>query len=44
MERLIARLGADNVYRTDEHGTIEFITDGELLWVRTDSQEAYNQT
>ena len=28
--------GAENIYRTDEDGTIEFITDGEHLWVRTD--------
>ena len=33
-ERLIGRLGEGNVYRTDEDGTIEFITDGETLWVR----------
>jgi len=26
-------LGEDSVYRTDEDGTIEFITDGERLWV-----------
>jgi competence protein ComEC len=37
MERLIDRLGEDNVYRTDEDGTIEFITDGEKLWVKADS-------
>jgi competence protein ComEC len=37
VERLIGRLGEDNVYRTDEDGTIEFITDGETLWVKTDS-------
>jgi competence protein ComEC len=37
VERLIDRLGEDNVYRTDEDGTIEFITDGETLWVRRDS-------
>jgi len=37
MERLIDTLGEDNVYRTDEDGTIEFITDGEKLWVRADS-------
>ena len=37
MERLIDRLGKDNVHRTDEDGTIEFITDGESLWVRTGS-------
>ena len=36
-ERLINRLGEDNVYRTDEDGTIEFITDGEKLWVRAGS-------
>jgi beta-lactamase superfamily II metal-dependent hydrolase len=34
--RLIDRLGEDNVYQTDEDGTIEFITDGETLWVETD--------
>jgi competence protein ComEC len=33
LERLIDRLGNDNVYRTDQDGTIEFITDGERLWV-----------
>jgi competence protein ComEC len=33
VERLIDRLGEDNVYRIDEDGTIEFITDGERLWV-----------
>ena len=37
LERLIARVGEDNVYRTDEDGTIEFITDGEKLWVKADS-------
>jgi competence protein ComEC len=34
VERLTDMLGEDNVYRTDEDGTIEFITDGEKLWVR----------
>jgi competence protein ComEC len=34
MERLTDRLGEDNVYRTDQNGTIEFITDGETLWVK----------
>jgi len=34
VKRLIDRLGEDNVYRTDEDGTIEFITDGERLWLR----------
>lgn len=36
MERLETMLGQENIYRTDEHGTIEFITDGERLWVRTE--------
>jgi competence protein ComEC len=34
IERLEETLGAENIYRTDEQGTIEFITDGERLWVR----------
>ncbi len=34
MERLEEEIGGDNIYRTDENGTIEFITDGERLWVR----------
>jgi competence protein ComEC len=33
VERLINNVGEDNVYRTDEDGTIELITDGERLWV-----------
>jgi competence protein ComEC len=37
LDRLTDRLGEDNVYRTDQDGTIEFITDGERLWVRTDT-------
>jgi competence protein ComEC len=36
MERLKARVGAASIYRTDEQGTIEFITDGKRLWVRTE--------
>ena len=32
--RLVDSLGEDKVYRTDEDSTIEFITDGEKLWVR----------
>jgi competence protein ComEC len=35
IDRLEERLGTENIYRTDEQGTIEFITDGERLWVRT---------
>jgi competence protein ComEC len=34
LARLEAELGSSNIYRTDEQGTIEFITDGERLWVR----------
>jgi competence protein ComEC len=37
VERLAHRVGIDNVYRTDRHGSVELITDGERLWVKTDS-------
>jgi competence protein ComEC len=33
IDRLEAKLSPENIYRTDEDGTIEFITDGETLWV-----------
>jgi len=41
MERLKERIGSENIYQTydgetDEHHTIEFITDGERLWVRVE--------
>jgi competence protein ComEC len=36
LDRLGEKLGAENIYRTDEQGTIEFITDGERLWVRVE--------
>jgi competence protein ComEC len=36
IDRLEEKLGSENIYRTDEQGTIEFITDGERLWVRVD--------
>jgi len=36
MTRLEQKIGSENIYRTDEQGTIEFITDGEKLWVRTE--------
>jgi len=40
VERLLDRLGEDNVYRTDEDGTIEFITDGDRLWLKfTESED-----
>ena len=36
MARLEAELGLENIYLTDEVGTIEFITDGEKLWVEVE--------
>ena len=33
--RLEARIGAENIYRTDERGTVEFVTNGDRLWVKT---------
>jgi len=36
MDRLIGKAGTENVYRTDEHGTVEFITNGERLWVKVE--------
>jgi len=36
VERLKKRLGEDSVYLTSENGTIEFITDGEKLWVKAE--------
>jgi len=36
MARLEAQLGAENIYLTDEDGTIEFITDGTKLWLETE--------
>ncbi|MBA7484156.1 ComE operon protein 3 [subsurface metagenome] len=41
MERLREKLGAEGIYQTydgetEEHHTIEFITDGERLWVKHD--------
>lgn len=32
---VLERLSSKNIYRTDIHGTIELITDGTKLWVRT---------
>ncbi len=36
LARLEEELGSDNIYRTDLQGTIEFITDGQRLWVRVE--------
>lgn len=36
VERLRERLGEDSVYLTSQNGTIEFITDGEKLWVKVE--------
>ena len=35
VERLVDRLSEEKLYRTDKNGTIEFITNGERLWVKT---------
>jgi len=34
IERLGEKLVSQNIYRTDKHGTIEFITDGKRLWMK----------
>jgi len=36
MARLAEKVGTENIYRTDRDGTIEFVTDGEKLWVETE--------
>jgi len=36
LERLKERLGQEYILRTDANGTVEFITDGERLWVETE--------
>jgi competence protein ComEC len=33
---LLKRLGGRTIYRTDKHGTVEFITDGRQLWAETE--------
>jgi competence protein ComEC len=35
MNRLTDMVGLDKIYRTDKNGTVEFITNGEKLWVKT---------
>jgi competence protein ComEC len=34
INRLETKIGINNIYRTDELGTVEFITNGEKLWVK----------
>ncbi len=36
VERLNNAVGEDGLYLTSEHGTVELITDGTRLWVRTE--------
>ena len=33
--RLMRQTGVENIYRTDPHGNVEFITNGRDLWVNT---------
>ncbi len=36
VDRLKQKLGRENIYRTDEYATIEFVTDGVRLWVKVE--------
>lgn len=36
LDRLTEQVGSDRVYLTSIHGTIEFVTDGNRLWVKCD--------
>jgi competence protein ComEC len=36
VDRLVTRVGSDRLYLTSTHGTIEFITDGNGLWLKHD--------
>jgi DNA uptake protein ComE-like DNA-binding protein len=36
VDRLSEAVGGDLVYRTDRHGTVEFISDWDTLWARTE--------
>ncbi|MFH0769669.1 MAG: DNA internalization-related competence protein ComEC/Rec2 [Chloroflexota bacterium] len=36
VDRLTKKLVQENIYRTDERGTIEFITDGDRLWLKVE--------
>jgi len=33
---VVGRLSATHLYRTDQQGTVELITDGKRLWVETE--------
>ncbi len=35
VERLTEAVGENTIFRTDQDGTVEFITDGQALWVKT---------
>jgi len=36
LERLENLVGKERILRTDEQGTIEVVTDGERVWIKTD--------
>ncbi|GAG33349.1 unnamed protein product, partial [marine sediment metagenome] len=36
LERLEESVGKEHILRTDENGTIEVVTDGERIWIKTD--------
>jgi competence protein ComEC len=35
-DALLRRLQGRTVYRTDQHGTVTFTTDGKQVWVKTE--------
>jgi competence protein ComEC len=38
LERLEDSVGEEHILRTDERGTIEVVTDGERVWIETESE------
>ena len=34
--RFMRQTGVENIYRTDRHGDVEFVTNGRDLWINTD--------
>lgn len=36
IQRLSDSIGPNKIYRTDKNGTVECITDGQRLWVKTE--------